>query len=234
MSFSNAQNPNIGLGEMSPTEMQKLICYLKKPPTNVNTNYMPYFLQAQRQLTLTQLSQGNLNVEELGDLLQRNNVILDANRTEEYTNNNGIANFQLRFIAGTPGNYSIVFQAGSVISKASSPIVLTNKIKYATFSNDMTQTITNPFVTDESFCYIPSYVNFTKSPVLSLRQADGSNFTEKVSNIQFHLMLSSDIVNALQILNTSAEETSWVDIQNVNSMSHGISNPLVKLSNKFG
>lgn len=233
MTFSNEGNPNISIANMSPDEMQKLICYLKNPPSTANTNYLPYLIQAQNQITLAELSQGNLGVEDLGNLLERSNVILDANRTQAYTDDNGIAEFQLRFIAGSPGNYSIVFQAGSVVSKASTPILLTNKIQYVVYVNNLAQTIAYPFATDESFSYVPAYVNFTISPVISLRQADGSNFTGNVNNIQFHLMLSSDIVNALTILNSSADDTSWVDIQNVNTMSETLSNPVQILSKQL-
>lgn len=234
MTFVNSYTSNLPISNMSPEDLEKLICFLKTPTSSLSsTNYLPYLIKAQRQTTLIQLSQGLLNVGDLGNMLKRSNIILDPNRTEEYTDSTGLAEFQLRFIAGLPGNYSIAFQSGSVISTASAQILLTNPIGYVTYYNNMAQTIVFPFATDNNNALIPSYINFTISPILRLRQSDGTDYTDGVHNIQFHLLFADDVFTASQILNTSEDANSWVDIQNVNLLTSDTSNPISELSKLF-
>ena len=230
MSFTNSFTSDLPVTNMKPEEIEKLICFLKTPPSFSAQNYLPYLIKAQRQTTLIQLSQGLLNVGDLGDMLKRNNIVLDSNRTEEYTDSTGLAEFQLRFIAGLPGNYSIAFQSGSVISKASAPIILTNPIKYVNFLNNMAQTIVYPFSTDDNNHIIPNYINFTMSPILRLRQKDGTNYTGDIHNIQMHLLLSKDVITTSKVLNTSQDDNSWVDIMNVKTLAEDNSDPFSKLS----
>lgn len=232
VSFSNLTNPNLNFSELQLSDVQKLVCFLMLPGAKKpNLNYLPLLVESQRQLALVQLSQGYLGVDALGGLLKRNNIILDSNRTETYTDADGIAEFQLRFLAGTPGNYSIAFQSGNVISKSSSPIVLKNPISTVSFWNSSGQTIIYPFQVDSNNYYIPAFVNFTDSPIIELRDELGKRLDGDIHNIQFHLIFSKDITHATKILNTTPSENSWVDIQNANSMTEDTNNPLLKLSN---
>ena len=232
ISFSNLTYSKLNFSDLQASDVQKLICFLIQPEgKKSNLNYLPLLVESQRQLALVQLSQGYLGVDSLGGLLKRNNVILDSNRTETYTDADGVAEFQLRFLAGTPGNYSIAFQAGNVISKASSPIILQNSIYRVNFWNSSGQTITYPFQVDSTNYYKPAFINFTVPPIIELRDALGQRFNGDIHHIQFHLLFSKDISYAAKVLNTTPSDNSWVDIQNANSATEDSNNPLLKLSN---
>ena len=67
-----------------------------------------------------------IRADELAAVVSDKNVYLEDERCHAYTDENGLAIFNLRFLSGIPGDYNLFFESNLVKSSLSKPITLIN------------------------------------------------------------------------------------------------------------
>ena len=92
---------------------------------------------------INMMASGEFSLASIAELNMETNVFMEQARSSAISNEQGIARFTMRFIAGRSGIYCLQFQSGKAKSMLSVPFYLTNPLTSVTYQiiEDVEQTV---------------------------------------------------------------------------------------------